>query len=462
MNKLRLNTPVRLTLGFIFLYILGSMLIFSYWNHHVLGGAIEDIDRQLLGQRDMILHEESEHGLQGVQSLISEEIRRYGETEHFYRIVDGQGNVVLESKQLVLPKLSPNSSIREIEAVSVSNAGNEKVSIRVIDFNLSGRSNATVFLGISMDDRGRLQHDFWQAFTKIDALLVVLGLLLGFGLARRFSRQIGLINQLSVEIVESGDLSQRIPVSGTDEFSVLAENLNSMLARIEKLVKDIREAGDNIAHDLRTPLTRLRTEVDLALMKNSSEATRASLLQILTEVEGMQATFNAILELAQAEAGGTTMQLSTLNITTLLNELLELYEASAEESGLQLENSISAGLYVYGDRQLLLQAVANLLDNAIKYVPSGGKIRVSARPQGTSIEIIVEDSGPGIPEQMRGKIFERFTKLEKSRTKAGAGLGLALVKAFIKLHQGNISVAQSSLGGAAFKIVLPAFMPKNI
>lgn len=363
MNKLRLSAPVRLTLGFLFLYLLGSMLIFSYWNHQISVSAKNDLDQELIKQRALILHEETEHGFEGVQVVIMEEIERNSEGEDFYRIVDEKGNVVLEHGHPLLPKLRPTDTIREVKTTSVSNAGTEQTSMRVLDFAL--KNNATVFIGISTQRIGRLKHDFWQAFTKIDALLVALGLLLGFGFARRFSRQIGILNRLSMQIVQSNDLSQRIPVSGTDEFSILAANLNAMLARIEKLVKDIREAGDNIAHDLRSPLTRLRAEVELALMENDAEASRAYLRQILTEVEGMQATFNTLMELAQAEAGGTTTQMSTLDISALLTELLELYGAGAEESSLLLESSIPAGLFIHGDRQLLLQAVSNLLDNAI-------------------------------------------------------------------------------------------------
>jgi len=151
------------------------------------------------------------------------------------------------------------------------------------------------------------------------------------------------------------------------------------------------------------------------------------------------------------------LKAKVVDLSALLAELGELYGPSAEDNGLELESRVAADLLVHGDKQLLAQAFSNLLDNAIKYVPAGGKVQLTALRRGKQVEIVVEDNGPGIPAEMREKIFERFTRIDPSRTLAGSGLGLALVKAFVELNQGRIDIGESALGGAAFRITLPAF-----
>jgi len=255
--------------------------------------------------------------------------------------------------------------------------------------------------------------------------------------------------------VKSGDLSSRMPVDGSDEFATLALNVNAMLERIERLVQGIRQVSDNIAHDLRTPLTRLRSDVEVALQHHDPETDRATLERVLDELENMQTIFNALLSLGQAEAGGMRIKRKDLDLSAFLSEMVELYTPSAEEHELQLESAIAPDMKMRADRQLLAQALSNLFDNALKYVPEGGKILLRAAINENRIEIVLEDSGPGIPPEMREKIFERFTRLDPSRTLPGTGLGLALVRAFVELHNGNVSVHESPLGGAAFIVTLP-------
>jgi len=287
-------------------------------------------------------------------------------------------------------------------------------------------------------------------------MVSLLGLALGFWLARRFRGRIDAFNRHTKLIVQSGDLSSRMPVVGNDEFSVLAGNMNAMLERIEKLVQGIRQVSDNIAHDLRTPLTRLRADVQVALQQGGAEAHKAALERVHGELEKMQSIFSSLLAISRAESGGMPVKRAVVDFSELLTELVELYTPSAEEHGLVLHGDVADGLLIYGNRQLLAQIISNLLDNALKYVPAGSEVRLRAQRQDSQIKVVVEDGGPGIPPTMRDKVFERFTRLDPSRTMAGSGLGLSLAKAFVEIHHGTIAITKSPLGGSAFILDLPA------
>jgi signal transduction histidine kinase len=267
----------------------------------------------------------------------------------------------------------------------------------------------------------------------ITALLALAGAVM---MSRSTARRLEVINATSRRIMR-GDLSQRVPTRGTrDEFDQLAANLNGMLDQIQQLMDGVRHVSDNVAHDLRTPLTRLRNRLE-GLSRGGGES-REEAEQALVEADGMLATFNALLRIARIEAGARREAFTEVPVDEVVSDAAELYEAVAEDKDIRLEVNVGAQAKVVGDRDLIFQALANLLDNAIKYTPAGGVVELSLTRGESGVRVRVADSGPGIPQHEHGRVFERFIRLEDSRSTRGNGLGLSLVAAVAKLHGARV------------------------
>jgi signal transduction histidine kinase len=247
-----------------------------------------------------------------------------------------------------------------------------------------------------------------------------------------------------------GALSGRVPVVGSgDEFDRLSENLNAMLDRIEKLMTGMREVSDNIAHDLKTPLNRLRNRAEAALRERGSAKTyQAALEKTIEEADDLIKTFNGLLSIARLEAGTAGGAMEEINVEALIRDVVELYEPAAEDKGLSLTAKSAKDIHLLADRQLIGQALANLIDNAIKYggADGSGEIAVSAIDTDAAVEITVTDPGSGIPEKDRERVLNRFVRLEKSRSRPGSGLGLSLVAAVARLHGGEVRLDDNKPG----------------
>ncbi|WP_404405345.1 ATP-binding protein [Pelagibacterium halotolerans] len=295
---------------------------------------------------------------------------------------------------------------------------------------------------------------FWGAVA-----IILLSVVAGGITSRYVLRRIDGITDTSMKIM-SGNLSERVPVTGrNDEFDAVATSLNAMLDRIEQLMAGMKEVTDNVAHDLKTPLTRLRNRAESALREGTDAQTqRAALETTIAESDQLIRTFNALLLIARAEAGTPSGALSETDISEVVSDVAELYGPVAEDAGLTLEADVEAGLTLTANRELIGQALVNLVENAIKYSvegqDEGGRITIVARREHGSIVIEVADTGPGIPEPDRKRVFERFARLEASRTEHGAGLGLALVSAVVRLHKGTVHFEDNAPGAKAV-IVFP-------
>jgi signal transduction histidine kinase len=255
------------------------------------------------------------------------------------------------------------------------------------------------------------------------------------------------INRTTRRIM-AGDLSQRIALKGSrDEFDQLAANLNAMLDQIERLLGGMRQVTDNIAHDLRTPLNRLRSRIEVALLQQPGRAeTRALLEATLADAQAMIATFNALLDIARAEAGSERGGFEAVDLAALSRDLADLYRPAAEDKQLTFQYRCAPGLQMRANRHLLAQALANLLDNAIKYTPPGGRVRLQVERGANGPLIAVADSGPGIPEADRERVLQRFVRLDGTRSTPGNGLGLSLVDAVAKLHGAELTLTDNRPG----------------
>ena len=302
---------------------------------------------------------------------------------------------------------------------------------------------------VGRDIRERLEVDarFRESIGWGIALALLLSIAGGVLVSRPMLRRIDAINQASREIM-AGALDRRIPARGTDdEFDRLAANLNDMLDRIAHLLASVREVSDNIAHDLRSPLARLRSRLELALAEPADEdAYRRAIGRTIEEADALLKTFNSLLRIARLEAGVETGQVESFDLDGLVNDVAELYAPLAEERGVALDAEPGDAGRIKGDRDLLFQALANLLDNAIKFSPGGGTVAIAARGRGERVEIAVADGGPGIPDALRERVTERFFRIEASRNAPGAGLGLSLVAAVVERHGGSLEFADNQPG----------------
>jgi signal transduction histidine kinase len=317
-------------------------------------------------------------------------------------------------------------------------------------------SGLRLIVGRDIEEQRRFADEMGTLYFLGLGFLSLTGLLAGLLISRFALRRIEAINVTTRSIMD-GDLSRRIPVSGAgDEFDVLATNFNAMLDRIEALMNGLREVSDNIAHDLKTPLTRLRNSAEAALMDpRGPQAYRDGLEHTIENADGLIKTFNALLLVARLEAGVLDENAERFDVGRLVRDVAELYEPVADERGLRIALDVADGIDIAANHQLVSQAVANLIDNAIKYsikAAEGGAraapstIAIGLRARGGAIEIAVADQGPGIAAADRERVLKRFVRLDASRTQPGTGLGLSLVQAVARLHGGRVRLEDNSPG----------------
>jgi signal transduction histidine kinase len=459
LGKLLRTTAFKLTLVYLTVFSLFAAFLLGYfaWNTRrlVTEQITETVDTEIQGLSDQYRL----GGIRRISFAIEARARRPGSSLYLLTTAAGElmaGNVGALTTGILDHPGWAETVYRRVDEQDAS----EHLALVRVD-QLPGGFHLLV--GRDLEERERLYDIVLAAGRWSVAIVVVLGLVGGFFVARRVLTRIDAMSEATRTIMQ-GDLHGRLPIAGTgDELDRLALNLNDMLERIEALMRGLKEVSDNIAHDLKTPLTRLHNRAEEALRAAKSETQyRAALDSTIAESEALIRTFDALLVIARAEAGHARDDMIVFDAADVLRGIGELYEPLAEEKGLTLKVEATAAGWVRGNRELISQALANLVDNAIKYgrggaqgaVATPGEVVLKAVERGDRVVISVADSGPGIPEADRSRVMERFVRLEQSRSEPGSGLGLSLASAIARLHGGELTL-ESNHPGLVSVIALP-------
>jgi len=463
-GKLIRTTAFRLTLVYLFLFALfaASLLGYFAWNTRRL--ITEEITQTVSAETAEINDIYNHRGLRGV--VLAIEYRALRPNANLYLVTTPTGQEVAGNVGALEPGVMAASGWMETAYRRLEDQGDRKHRALV---HVSELTNGfRLLVGRDLDERRRLFGIVAKAAQWSILIVVVLGLGGGIFVARRVLRRIDAMTG-KVQRIMTGDLSERLPVGRSgDELDRLAKNLNAMLERIEALMAGLKEVSDNIAHDLKTPLTRLRNRAEEALAKSGSEVDyREALERTIEESDGLIRTFNALLMIARAESGQARGNMDDFDAAEVANGIHELYEPLAEDDGMTLEVKTEPAP-VHGNRELISQALANLVENAIKYgkplAQSAGtepsrKILIEAARKGDEVLLSVTDCGPGIPEGDRKHVVERFVRLEASRTLPGSGLGLSLAAAVATLHGGELRLGDACPGDACPGLVATLVLP---
>jgi signal transduction histidine kinase len=467
-GKLFRTTAFRLTLVYLTVFALFAVFLLGYFAFNTRRLFTEQATQSVNAEIAGLVDQYNAGGIRRLTLLIEARSRRPGSSLY---LLTTPGNEGLAGNVGSLPTgILNNQGWTETVYRRIDEGENSELHHALVRVDqLSG--GFKILVGRDLEERDRIYKVVLDAGKWSAAAVIVLGLVGGFFVARRVLRRIDAMTETSRTIM-GGDLSERLPVAGSgDELDRLALNLNEMLERIEALMRGLKEVSDNIAHDLKTPLTRLRNRAEEALRSSKGEADcRAALETTIEESDALIKTFNALLMIARAESGQARENMLDFDAAEAARSVGELYEPLAEERGLSLAVQAEGAVPLHGNRELISQALANLVDNAIKYAApadagaagaagaGGPPVTISAAVEGESVRLAVADRGPGIAADDRTRAVERFVRLEKSRSVPGSGLGLSLAAAVARLHGGELRL-EDNMPGLRAVLVLPLAHP---
>ena len=448
LGKLIRSTTFRLTLVYLTIFALYAAALLIYFALNTGRLITEQITETVDTEIQYLTQQYTASGLRRLILIIENRSLRPGSSLYLVTAPTGQG--LAGNVGSLAPGVIENTGWSETVYRRLDEQDTAEHSALVRVTQLSG--GFRLLVGRDLEERGRMRGIITAAARGSVALVIVLGLGGGFFVTRRVLRRFDAMTATTQRIM-AGDLAERLPIAGTgDELDRLASNLNDMLERIEALMRGLKEVSDNIAHDLKTPLTRLRNSCEEALRTARSEPDyRDKLESMLGESEGLIRTFDALLMIARAESGHARDNMVAFDAVEIVRGVAELYEPVAEERGLALKVEADAAAPIKGNRELLSQALANLLDNAIKYSSAAGSdqpgaVTLAAHSAGERVLITVADRGPGIAEADRARAIERFVRLPQSAAEPGSGLGLSLAAAVARLHGGELTLEDNAPG----------------
>jgi signal transduction histidine kinase len=456
----------QLTLVYMALFGVSVLALFGFIYWSTLGYLERQTDATIQVEVDGLFEQFERRNLQGLADVITERVRRDDEGRSLYLLADAVGRPLAGNLSGWPPALDGFAD-QWVDFVRTDESGVQTpvraAVMRIGPFRL--------FVGRDIRELAQIRQVFSSA--SLYGLTLTMGLALFGGLLMALSarRRLAELNRTTRQII-AGDLSRRAPIKGTrDEHDELAANINAMLDQIENLLAGMRHVGDSVAHDLRGPLTRLRNRLET--LAAAAQPRREDIAECVEQVEHVLDTFNALLRIARVESGAHRSAFAAVDLERIVSDACELYQAAADDRHLTLVCDVRATVEVFGDRELLAQALMNLVDNAVKYTPPGGVVTVTLERTDDTARIRVADSGPGVPAEDRERVLQRFARLDQARSQPGNGLGLALVKAVTMQHHGRLALADNAPGlvvtmeipalvrSAAARPPLPAAVPRT-
>ena len=450
------STAFRLTFAIFGFGAIGAALVLGFVAVQVIKLVDEETRGAIASEAESLLEQYDTGGLRRLGLVLTTRSRAPGGA--LYLLTDAIGEPLVGNVSQLPPSLTLTSGFSETRYQGLDGAKSRRALARVYALPNGFR----LLVGHDLGDRARIGAVMVRTLSFSLVLFAGLAALGALFVARRVLRRIDAMN-VSARALMAGDMTERLPVSGSgDELDRLAAGLNQMLARIGELMGGLREVSDNIAHDLRTPLTRLRNHAEEALrVDGDKEAYRTALTRSIEESDGLIRVFDALLMIARAEAGADRSGVAHVDLGEVVASVAELYEPLAEEKGFALTVDCEPGLALEGRRELIGQALANLIDNALKYgagAKDRNEIALAARREGGDVVIEVADRGPGVAADDRERVFDRFVRLESARSRPGSGLGLSLAAAVARLHGGNVRL-EDNAPGLKVRLTLPASSP---
>jgi signal transduction histidine kinase len=439
LNKTLSSSTLRL--AFIYVVVFSAaifgLLGYVYWS--TAGFLYKISDRVISVELDLLTKAYDAGGRDRLVQLINQRLTDAYFSEWVYLLADPSFNYVAGNLE------SWPAALRSVEGWSTDASFNRVGRLRVTNQVLP--EGYHLLLGHGIDELDRFGENIWIGLAAAAAMFLILSAAAGISTSRRSVARIEAINATSRAIMRSG-LGERIPLHGTgDEWDGLAENLNSMLDRIEELVETNRQVSDNIAHDLRTPLTRMRGRLERACNQELDVSCYQALVHdTIGELDVILTTFSSLLRISQIETRDRTAGFRNIDLSAIVREVAELFEPAAEERGVRLKLDACRVVPTVGDRDLLFDAISNLVDNAIKHGGDYGKIGIAASEGVDGPVLAITDRGPGIPSEERKQVLRRFYRLERSRNSPGNGLGLSLVAAVADLHGARLVLTDDAPG----------------
>lgn len=437
------TTAFKLAAGYLIVFGIFATGLIGYLVFETGSVVVRDVDRRLTEDARRLGREYQRGGINALFNAM--QLGAQAGSNRLYALLDSEGRALINTIGELPEGIWRESGLARFAYLRVGPDGEvdeSRAIVRVID--LPNGFHALIGLDIGQSDV--IRQAIVRAALVSVVLLLTLALLGWFYVNTRVLTRLDSISRTTARIMD-GHMSERIAVLGNgDEFDRLADQLNVMLERLERLMNGLKEVSDNIAHDLRTPLTRMRNQMEDALRQPPDNTTdRAALENALAEAERLMATFQALLTIARVEAGGRRHTLSSTDLAQVLVDVVELYAPVAEDAGLALTfDPATPPLPASVNRELVSLAIANLIDNALKYgAEAGGFVRLTLSRQGNDACISVVDNGPGIPAADLERVRGRFVRLDKSRSADGSGLGLALVEAVASFHEGTLELADA-------------------